>query len=330
MNFQKLKTCLAAPVSLAVAILCSENTHAAAPFSENAGNSYYDNPWENGSSQPLNFSWITSLSVNDPSKAGRFLGDSKNLSAGGLGGDLNTAGRSWGMYGVNGAESAAVGILKDGAGNNAPLSVGQTLSVDIAVNWRNGYKGFAARNADDAEIFTLNVVADDYIVFNAETGNGSIANGAFDNAYSINTVFRITMTQTSTGGGTWIITRSGGVSDVDTGTYSGVISNFKLFVGNTVAGSENDLFANNVSVTNATANTPVITSATRFGNGSFQLEFTALTGNSYTVLANANLDLPVSSWTELGAAMETSPGQFQFTDLDAPSFARRFYVVRAN
>jgi len=328
MNPHTLKTYLAAPVSLAVAILCSAHAHAAAPFSENAGNSQYNSGWEDGSSQPLNFSWVTALNV-PTGYAGRFLADSKSLSAG-SGGDINTAGRSWGMYGSNGAESNALGVLKDGAGNNASLSVGQTLSVDIAVNWRNGYKGFAARDAAGAEIFTLNVVADDYIVFNAETGNGSIANGAFDNAYSINTVFRITMTQTSAGGGTWIITRSGGVSDVDTGTYSGVISNFKVFVGNTVAGSQNDLFVNNVSVTNATANTPVITSATRLGNGSFQLEFTALIGNNYTVLANANLDLPVSSWTALGAATETSPGQFQFADLDAPSFARRFYVVRAN
>ncbi len=257
--------------------------------------------------------------------AGRFLGDSKNLSAGGLGGDISTAGRSWGMYGANGAQSDAFGFLKDGAGNNASLSVGQTLSVDIAVNWRNGYKGFAARNAADTEIFTLNTSGDDYVVLNAETGNGSIGVD-----YSINTVFRITMTQTSAGGGTWMITRSGGVSDVDTGTYTGVISNFKLYVGNTVTGSENDLFVNNVSVTDANTDTPVITSATRLGNGSFQLEFTALTGNNYTVLANTNLDLPVSSWTELGAATETSPGsgQFQFTDINAPSFVRRFYVVR--
>ena len=330
MNPQTLKTCLAAPVSLAIAILVSAHAYAAAPFSENAGNPFYTSGWESGSSQPNNFSWVTAFTMTGSGYAGRFLGDSKNLSAG-LGGDINTAGRSWGMYGGAGGggfgQSDAFGFLKDGAGNNDSLTVGQTLSVDIAVNYRNGYKGFAARNAAEAEIFTFNTGGDDYLVLNAVTGNGSIGN-----AYSNNTVFRIAMTQTSAGGGTWTITRSGGVSDVDTGTYSGVISNFKLYVGQTGEGSDNDLFVNNVSVIAATTAAPVITSATRLGNGSFRLEFTGLTGYSYTVLANSNLELPVSSWTALGAATETSPGsgQFQFTDLNAPSFARRFYVVRTD
>jgi len=226
--------------------ITATDARSAVIFTETAGNAFYDGGWSNGSSQPLNFSWVTALNV-PTGYAGHFLADSKSLSAG-SGGDINTAGRSWGMYGSNGAESNALGVLKDGAGNNASLSVGQTLSVDIAVNWRNGYKGFAARDAAGAEIFTLNVVADDYIVFNAETGNGSIAN-----AYSINTVFAIAMTQTSAGGGMWKITRSGGVSDLDTGTYSGEISNFKVFVGNTVAGSQNDLMVNNISVGNISA-----------------------------------------------------------------------------
>ncbi len=239
-----LNKCFAySSIAAAGMAIMATDARSAIIFTETAGNAFYDSGWSNGSSQPNNFSWTTSTSVNDPSKAGRFLGDSRNLSAGGQGGDINTVGRSWGMYGVNGAESNAVGFLKDGAGNDASLNVGQTLSVDIAVNYRNGYKGFAARNATDAEIFTLNVVADDYIVFNSETGNGSI--GA---EYSINTAFRIAMTQTSAGGGTWEIARSGGGSGVDTGTYSGVISNFKLFVGNTITGSENDLMVNNISV----------------------------------------------------------------------------------
>ena len=330
MNPHTFKTFLAAPVSLAIAILCSAHAHAAAPFSENAGNAFYNSVWDAGSSQPNNFSWALNTTTTSPGYAGRFLGDSKNLS-GGSGGDINTAGRSWGMYGGAGGggfgQSDAFGFLKDGAGNDASLTVGQTLSVDIAVNYRNGYKGFAARNAANVEIFTFNTGADDYFVLNAETGNGSIGN-----SYSINTVFRIAMTQTSAGGGTWTITRSGGISDLDTGTYSGVISNFKLYVGQTGQGSDNDFFVNNVSVTGATAATPVITSATRLANGSFRLEFTALTGYSYTILANTNLELPVSSWTALGTATEISPGsgQFQYTDMNAPSFTRRFYVVRTD
>jgi hypothetical protein len=151
------------------------------------------------------------------------------------------------MYGGSGGsgfgQSDAYGFLKDGSGNDAALSVGQTLSLDIAVNFRNGYKGLAMRNSSDVELFTFNIGGDDYSVLNATTGNGSIGN-----AYSNNTVFHIAMTQTGAGGGTWSITRSGGVGDLDTGTYSGVISNFKLYVGQTGGGSESDFMVNNVSV----------------------------------------------------------------------------------
>jgi hypothetical protein len=325
MNSQTLKTWFAAPLGLAVAILCTGQSHAAAPFTENAGNAYYDSTWEFDSSQPNNFGWFTSTNVTAPGTAGRFLGDSKNL-AGGSGGDINTAGRSWGMFGQSGGtgsgQSDAYGFLKDGAGNNADLGVGQTLSLDIAVNYRNGYKGVAMRDASNAELFTFNIGGDDHVVSNAATGNGSIGND-----YSSNTVFRIALTQTSGSGGTWTITRSGGVSDFDTGTYSGVVSNFKLYIGQTEGGSENDLYVNNLSVTDSN---PVITGVTRLPNGSFQLDFTGQAGITHTVLADADLVTPLSSWTELGSATETSPGsgQFQFTDVNAPSYARRFYVVR--
>jgi hypothetical protein len=43
--------------------------------------------------------------------------------------------------------------------------------------------------------------------------------------------------------------------------------------------------------------------------------------------AAANLSLPFSNWTSLGAVTEVSPGQFQFADLQAANLARRFYRV---
>lgn len=222
------------------------DARSAALFTETAGNSFYDTGWDFSSSQPDNFGWFTSTDVTAPGVAGRFLGDSTNI-AGGSGGDINTAGRSWGMFGQSGGTgtgiSNAFGFLKDGAGNDAALSVGQTLSLDLAVNFRNGNKGVTMRDASETELFTFNIGGDDYNVLNASTGNGSIGN-----AYSNNTVFSIAMTQTSAGGGTWEITRSGGISDTDTGTYGGAISNFHLFVGQTEGGSENDLMVNNVSV----------------------------------------------------------------------------------
>lgn len=240
--------CFACSVIAAIGtVIIATDARSAVIFTETAGNAFYDSGWSSGSSQPGNFSWVVTTNVTNPGYAGHFIGDSTNLSGGSSGGNVNTVGRSLGMYGSVGGggfgEAEAVGLLKDGAGNNASLSVGQTLALDIAVNFRNGFKGVAMRDSGNAELFTFNIGGDDYSVLNASTGNGSIGN-----AYSNNTVFRIAMNQTSAGGGTWEITRSGGASDFDTGNYSGVISNFKLYVSQTGVGSENDLMANNISV----------------------------------------------------------------------------------
>jgi len=233
---------------LAAAGLVANQASASALFTENAGNSFYDSGWNFDSSQPNNFGWFTSASSTAPGYSGRFLGDSRNLASPGNYPDINTAGRAWGMYGGSGGtgsgESDAYGFLKDGSGNNQALSAGQTLSVDIAVNWRNGFKGFAARNAGGTELFTFVTGGDDYQVYNAATGGGSIGN-----AWSDNTMFHISLTQTSASAGIWAIIRSGGVSSYTSGTYLGDVADFKLFVGQTDAGSPNDFYANNVSVT---------------------------------------------------------------------------------
>ena len=193
MLHQTLKTWLC----LSVAMLLSNHVNAAALFTENAGNAYYNAGWAFGSSQPNNFGWFTATNVvTAPGVAGVDLDDSTELAGPGSYPGINTAGRAWRIYGVSGGasghgESAAYGFLKDGSGKDDTLLPGQTLSLDIALNFRNGYKGFAAKDANDAEIFTFNIGGDDYAVSHAASGNGSIGN-----AYSDNTVFHIAVTQT--------------------------------------------------------------------------------------------------------------------------------------
>jgi hypothetical protein len=68
--------------------------------------------------------------------------------------------------------------------------------------------------------------------------------------------------------------------------------------------------------------------AVRLANGSCQFSFTNIAGALFDVLATTNVALPLSSWTVLGNATEVSPGQYQFTDSQAPNNARRFYRVR--
>jgi hypothetical protein len=70
-------------------------------------------------------------------------------------------------------------------------------------------------------------------------------------------------------------------------------------------------------------------SPTKLGGGAFRFNFASTPGLTFTVLSSANVALPSSSWTALGSATEISPGQFQFTDSQAPSNPRRYYRVQA-
>jgi hypothetical protein len=65
------------------------------------------------------------------------------------------------------------------------------------------------------------------------------------------------------------------------------------------------------------------------GGGSTRLRFSGPVGASITVLASPDPSVPMVVWTALGAAKETSPGQFEFIDTGAGSETMRFYGARA-
>jgi hypothetical protein len=63
-------------------------------------------------------------------------------------------------------------------------------------------------------------------------------------------------------------------------------------------------------------------------SGGAKMNFTNTPGLSFSILAATNVALPANAWTWLGAATETSPGQFQFADPLATNTPRRFYRAR--
>jgi hypothetical protein len=75
--------------------------------------------------------------------------------------------------------------------------------------------------------------------------------------------------------------------------------------------------------------TVVLANPAELLNGAFQFSFTNTPGASFSVLATTNLVLPLSTWTVLGGVAEVSPGQFQFTDLQATNGQKRFYRIRS-
>jgi hypothetical protein len=64
-------------------------------------------------------------------------------------------------------------------------------------------------------------------------------------------------------------------------------------------------------------------------NGIVQLKFTNVIGAPFSVISSTDIFSPLSNWVSLGAALEVSPGQFQFTAPDTTNAAQRFYRVRS-
>ncbi len=221
----------------------SGTSSAAVIGTDHAGAAAYDDGFDNGDDGSITGdAAFGAWGETQNGGAGKFIGDSTNLASG-AGADINMAGESFALFSF-GDDGSFVNMARS---FGSALSVGQTFSLDLAVNFRGGLKGFHLTDADANKLFSFTIGnlggGDDYTVENAATGNGSIGD-----AYDANTAFSIMITQTSAGGGTWSITRSGGINDFDSGTYAGVAERFELFHFNGPGGSEQDLYVNNLSI----------------------------------------------------------------------------------
>ena len=114
-------------------------------------------------------------------------------------------------------------------------------------------------------------------------------------------------------------------------TYNGA-SAAPTNAGNyTVVGAINDLLyqgrATNTLVVKPMA--AVLRSPTILSNHAIQFVFTNSPNANFSVLSTTNLTLPVSNWTDVGGVTEISPGQYQFTDLQATNGGQRFYRLKS-
>lgn len=145
---------------------------------------------------------------------------------------------------VNATDGVAIRGLLGGA-----LSEGQVFSVDMAVNFRTGFKGISIRNeVGDFDIFSLTISDDDYEF------NGAAISGLFgatgDWGYSANTV--LTLEVTRSGADLLVdVTRTGGLSAGYSTVVAGGGADFDQFsIYSFGAGSlnENGVFYNNLTV----------------------------------------------------------------------------------
>jgi hypothetical protein len=72
-----------------------------------------------------------------------------------------------------------------------------------------------------------------------------------------------------------------------------------------------------------------VTALQRLPDGTFQFGFTNVSGFPFSAFATDDLSAPAAHWTFVGVGIESAPGQYQFTDPQAPSHPRRFYVVKS-
>ena len=212
---------------------------------DNATNTNYPTA---GTNIPIN-QWVNTGNVSGTPFGGWWfegngdwaIGTASQSTLGGGSTALDTGGKSLLLKGAN-IPAGAGGFTKasryiDPNG----LTAGQYFSFDLAVNWRNGFKGvdvFAAVGTNSVQVFNFNVGGDDYAINGTTIGN----------SYSSDSMFNVRFDQTSADGGSWTLTRSGGVSDIETGTYAGVIRNFSFYIGGTDAGNENVMIVNNLKV----------------------------------------------------------------------------------
>ena len=222
--------------------------------------------------------WTLEASPNGGA-AGHFIGDS-TLG----GGDVNSAGKSFAMF----ANPAGQPLPEAGAVRKfakPALTTGDTISFKLAVNYRNGSKGFTLRDgsASSRWNFTIGKVDganDGYYIRNAPSGS-PFDNGQRLGAYHGNTVFTFTFTQRERQLD-WTATRSGGITSTVTGSLpvnSGTIADIRFFISGTDAGGlpQNNLYFNTLTFNTETRGDLPLTLGERRLPGflpSFYLRFT--------------------------------------------------------
>jgi hypothetical protein len=213
--------------------------------SDNATN--YGGTWANGNNGGTGFgAWNISNNDGGGNFAGSFIGSSTPGA-----GNINTGGVSFGMY----ANPGAAFLNADRAFSSA-MSIGDTFSFNLGVNFDNGNKGFNLYSGGIAATQLINfnvgggaqVNAGAGLTLNAGTGAGYNYGGA--------SALSLSLTYTDATTLTYSVSRTsplGSQGVLFSGTVTGAFAApdaFRFYISGTDAGGapENNLYANNLSV----------------------------------------------------------------------------------
>lgn len=208
--------------------------------SDNADN-YSVSTWFSTANQGTGFGnwdmWIQN--TNASNFAGHFLGSSTPSH-----GDINTNGTAFGMYGNPTGNFAQANAQRGfnytyNTNTYTTLQDGHTFSIDLAVAYRNGYKGIDLFESDFTQAFNFNVQNDEYQV------NGTNLGWTYDQFSVVN--LEVTQIDATT---IYVkLTRGTDVYGPTQFTVTNRIGYFKCYVGNTTNGNtENNLYFNNLAI----------------------------------------------------------------------------------
>lgn len=219
---------------------------------DNASNSPYEpgNTWTTGQNGGSGFgAWILNGPGDaNPSHGGFFMGSSSG-NAGGVSGNIDTAGVSWGMFANSGQLVEAFRPLTGGS-----LLVGQkiTLSIDNGFLNAGSSEGFGLQTSGGTNRLEF-FFAGGSPSYSLTDGSGTNATGIGFTGNGLSFAFTLTGTNTYS----LDVTPNGGVTSTFSGTLAGVAGTgidqlrFFDFNGGNGQGSDGDFFVNLLTVPEA-------------------------------------------------------------------------------
>ena len=245
-----------ATLALLVTGLVTSSALAALPASDTAADPTYNNGWTDGSNGGFGFDpWaITTNNDNIDHFAGTFIGDA---GASGVNPAINTGGRAFGMYAnvIGNTSGASVSAQRNFTGG--PLQVGQSFSLDIALNYRDGIKGIILNGpspfGNQLGAFSTGGFPESSTLSLYDLVTLQSVNYTFD-IYDPNAIYHLTLSMIDLTHlqANLTLTTLSGTQDIVTLTVNSapVATGFNLFYGSTAPSyPQDDLFFNNFAVT---------------------------------------------------------------------------------
>ena len=230
-------------------VILDDNVTMVAMDSANAA--VYDDAWTAGDDGGSGLAGWTTSDNSDGSTlyAGYFIGDSTSGSLG----NVNTAGESFGLYANPAGAWANAERMFD-----ASLGVGQTFSIRLAVNFRNGDKGIDlfGPGGNGQKLWNFNVGyngGDDYYFEDKINSPGTKVSLGL--AYEADSVFTLLFEQKAANVARVSIVRETVARGIEIPMFERdfalgtTVNGFGLYNSGTNSGDENNLYANSIKVT---------------------------------------------------------------------------------